>query len=104
MSQEKINPHVKVQAEAILQGLGLEPEVALNLFYHQVLIHQGLPFAIQGRSPALNQGDDKRLQWEDLQEGTPAFEQTMGSVEAIFEQLAQDFLKDTPADETPSST
>jgi DNA-damage-inducible protein J len=36
----------KLAAEAVLRELGMKPSEALNLFYHQVALHQGLPFSL----------------------------------------------------------
>ncbi len=42
----RIEPEVKAQAERILAGLGLPASTAINLFYKQVILHRGLPFAV----------------------------------------------------------
>ena len=48
----RIEPALKARAEEILQSLGLSATDAITLFYHQVIIHQGLPFDV--RRPVAN--------------------------------------------------
>ena len=43
----RIEPAVKAQAERILAELGLPASTAVNLFYKQVILHRGLPFAVE---------------------------------------------------------
>ena len=43
----RVEPEVKEQAEAILSSLGIPTSTAINMFYRQIVIHRGLPFAVQ---------------------------------------------------------
>ena len=43
----RIEPELKNEAEAILAGLGVPVSNAINMFYRQIVIHRGLPFAVQ---------------------------------------------------------
>ena len=43
----RIEPELKSEAEAILSGLGVPVSNAINMFYRQIVIHRGLPFAVQ---------------------------------------------------------
>lgn len=43
----RLDPAALVQAEAILEQLGLPLDTAFNLFLRQIIYHQGLPFAVQ---------------------------------------------------------
>lgn len=43
----RIEPDLKSQAEAILAGLGVSVSNAINMFYRQIVMHRGLPFAVQ---------------------------------------------------------
>ena len=43
----RLEPQVKISVENILRTLGLSASEAVNIFFHQILLHQGLPFAIQ---------------------------------------------------------
>ena len=43
----RIEPELKTQAEEILSKLGLSPTDAITLFYVQVILHDGLPFALR---------------------------------------------------------
>ena len=43
----RIEPELKHQAEEVLSQLGLSPTEAITLFYRQVTLHYGLPFAVK---------------------------------------------------------
>ena len=43
----RIEPQLKTEAESILCGLGVPVSNAINMFYRQIVIHRGLPFAVQ---------------------------------------------------------
>ena len=43
----RIEPQLKDHVEAIFQRLGLTTTEAITLFYKQVELHQGLPFAVK---------------------------------------------------------
>ena len=49
----RIEPQLKTEAEAILCGLGVPVSNAINMFYRQIVIHRGLPFAVQLPSTSL---------------------------------------------------
>lgn len=41
-----VEPELKSQAEDVFSELGLSPTEAITLFYTQVTLHRGLPFAV----------------------------------------------------------
>ncbi len=43
----RIEPEVKEQAENILSELGIPASNAINIFYKQIILHRGLPFAVK---------------------------------------------------------
>ena len=43
----RIEPELKNEAETILGGLGVPVSNAINMFYRQIVLHRGLPFAVQ---------------------------------------------------------
>lgn len=43
----RIEPELKTQAEDVLREIGLTPAMAINLFYRQIIWHQGLPFEVK---------------------------------------------------------
>ena len=47
MIRARIDPDLKVRAEAILQAIGLNASDAIRLFYSQITLHQGLPFDVR---------------------------------------------------------
>ena len=47
MIRARVHPALKLQAEKVLNRLGLNPSDAVRLFYKQVVIQKGLPFAVR---------------------------------------------------------
>ena len=49
----RVEPEVKEQAEAILADLGIPASTAINMFYRQIVLWNGLPFrpAVPARRP-----------------------------------------------------
>lgn len=43
----RIEPETKRNAERVLQGLGITPTEAIRIFYHQISLRGGLPFAVE---------------------------------------------------------
>lgn len=42
----RVEPDIKEQAEAILSTLGIPASNAINMFYRQIILRQGLPFDV----------------------------------------------------------
>ncbi|MCD8204445.1 MAG: type II toxin-antitoxin system RelB/DinJ family antitoxin [Coprobacillus sp.] len=40
----RVEPDVKEKAESILKALGITPSAAINMFYKQIILNNGLPF------------------------------------------------------------
>ena len=53
----RIEPEVKEKAESILSALGIPASSAINMFYKQIILHNGLPFKAQLPSAPLNIAD-----------------------------------------------
>lgn len=47
MIHARIDPALKAEAETILEALGLSATQAITLFYQQIKLHHGLPFAVR---------------------------------------------------------
>ena len=43
----RIEPQLKETAEGIIKKLGLNPTMAITIFYNQIILRQGLPFAVE---------------------------------------------------------
>jgi DNA-damage-inducible protein J len=50
MAHARLSPEIKEQAEHILKELGISISTAYELFYRQIIAHNGLPF--EARIPA----------------------------------------------------
>lgn len=46
MIRARVEPELKRQTEQVFLKLGLSATEAITLFYRQVTLHQGLPFAV----------------------------------------------------------
>ena len=43
----RIQENIKVEAEEILKKLGLTRATAIDLFYRQIIMHNGIPFPLE---------------------------------------------------------
>lgn len=43
----RMNPQTKAKAEKILKQLGVSPSAAVNMLYRQIILQNGIPFAIK---------------------------------------------------------
>ncbi len=43
----RIEPQTKLKAEGVLQRLGITPTEAIRIFYRQISLRGGLPFAVE---------------------------------------------------------
>jgi DNA-damage-inducible protein J len=43
----RVEPELKAQVEAVLSKLGIPVANAINLFLHQVVLHNGIPFDVK---------------------------------------------------------
>ena len=46
MIRARIEPKAKNAAEEILKSLGLNPTEAISMFYYQIILKRGIPFAV----------------------------------------------------------
>ena len=64
MIRARVEPELKREAEELFSSLGLSTTEAITLFYKQVTLHQGLPFAVRMPNAetveALEQARDRR--------------------------------------------
>lgn len=75
----RIDPDIKEKAESIFQELGLTASQAITLFYKQVELRRGLPFAVE----LPNATTLAAIEEADQKEKLPAFD----SPEGLFEDL-----------------
>ena len=47
MIRARVEPELKRQAEEYFSALGMSTTEAITLFYKQVTVHRGLPFAVR---------------------------------------------------------
>ena len=47
MTHARLTPEIKEEAEAILKELGISISAAYEMYYRQIIAHQGLPFELR---------------------------------------------------------
>lgn len=88
----RIEPEVKEQAEMILSALGIPASNAINMFYKQIILNNGLPFEMKLPAHPLDASHMSALQlnvelekgYADIQAGNVL------SVEQAFAELHRD--------------
>ncbi len=66
----RIEPEVKEQAEMILSALGIPASNAINMFYKQIILNNGLPFEVKLPAHPLNVAHMSALQFNaELEKG-----------------------------------
>ncbi len=66
MIRARVDPKLKRVAEDVFKTLGLSPTEAITLFYKQVTLRRGLPFAVKIPNPETREAMRQALEGEDL--------------------------------------
>lgn len=90
----RIEPDVKDQAESILSTRGIPVSSAINMFYKQIILQQGIPFDL--KVPAHSVVDVSKLSEkqinEELEKGyTDMLEGRTKSAEQVFADIHKDY-------------
>ena len=64
----RVEPEIKRQAESVLSELGLSPTEAIRMFYRQVILRRGLPFAAELPNADTQAAVRQAIEGEDLAE------------------------------------
>lgn len=64
----RIEPETKTLAERILHKLGVSPTEAIRMFYRQITLRRGLPFAIEIPNSLTRETLEKSRKGEDVEE------------------------------------
>ncbi len=75
----RVEPELKADVERLLHELGLSTTEAINLFYSQIRLRQGLPFAVE----IPNAESRETFEATDRGEGLNSYE----SLDEMFEAL-----------------
>lgn len=90
----RVEPDIKEQAEAILSTLGIPASNAINMFYRQIILRQGLPFDVsipQLRPLSLNNLSEEELDAE-LEKGyVDIAAGRMRPAREVFDDLRRDY-------------
>lgn len=89
----RIEPELKEKAEKILNGLGLSASSAIDIFYKQIVLNNGIPFAVKYPSKVqdINEITPQELEskisraLEDKRQGRTY------AAEDVFSQLREEF-------------
>lgn len=64
----RIEPQIKQKAEGVLQNLGITPTEAIRIFYRQISMRGGLPFAVEIPNDCTATTLEKSYKGEDVVE------------------------------------
>ena len=68
MIRARVEPELKQEAETVFSKLGLSVTQAITLFYKQVTLQQGLPFAVKLPNAETREALQNAYDGEDLTE------------------------------------
>ena len=68
MIRARVEPELKREAETVFSQLGLSTTQAIRLFYKQVTLQQGLPFAVKIPNAETREALQQAYDGEDLTE------------------------------------
>ena len=66
MITARVDPKLKRETEKVLKGLGLTTSQAITLFFNQVSLRKGLPFAVTIPNAETTQAVEAALSGKDL--------------------------------------
>ncbi len=64
----RIEPQTKIKAERVLHELGISPTEAIRIFYRQISLRGGLPFAVEIPNESTAATLEKSRRGEDIVE------------------------------------
>lgn len=89
----KMELETKKEAEKILKSLGLSPSVAINMFYKQIILNQGIPFdlKIKNSIPIVSEMTEKEIAYE-LEKGIKDSEEgNLVSADKVFQKIEKKY-------------
>lgn len=89
----RIEPETKREAEKILESLGLTSSVAINMFYKQIILNQGIPFDLKTKKtiPVVSEMTEEELTYE-LEEGMKdSKEGNLVPADKVFQKLEEKY-------------
>ena len=90
----RIEPDVKEQAERILSALGVPASNAINMFYKQIIIQRGLPFAVKlpaERPPMIDALSAEELDAEISKGYSDMIEGRTEPAKKVFDEIRSDY-------------
>ncbi len=68
----RVEPEIKLRAEAVLEDLGLPVSVVINALYRQIILHNGLPFSLNLPANIPSLDTMSREQFDEMMEESMA--------------------------------
>ena len=62
----RVEPEVKMQAESILETLGIPTSVLINMLYRQIILTKSIPFSISVPSVPLARDEMDKKAFDDM--------------------------------------
>lgn len=90
----RIEPDVKEQAENILASLGIPASNAINMFYKQIILHNGIPFELKLPSSQIQSVsvlNEEQLSAELDKGYADMLDDNTNTVSKVFENIRKDY-------------
>lgn len=81
----RMNDDTKKKAEEVFTKLGMTPSTAINLFYNQVIINDGIPFPL--RTHSVNQTTKRAIREVEESNKRPDKYKAFDSTDNLMEDL-----------------
>ena len=92
----RLDTDIKSKAEVILEDLGIAPSGAINMFYRQIIAHNGIPFRVVRTENPLPNIDEMTTEQINADLNTVETEITAGKYSSA-EEAFRDILKGSNA-------
>ncbi len=80
--QARINPDLKAKADSVFQSLGINATAAINLFYSQIVRHQGIPLELKAPNSETLKAMDE-VQDSEFRDKSPRFTSAKDLLDSI---------------------
>lgn len=85
---------IKKQAESILDRLGIPRSVAIDMYYRQIIAHNGIPFSLTLPHVVPARDDMTKVEFDQMMATglKQAKEDDSFDVDEVFNELEEDFM------------
>lgn len=89
----RIQESIKKQAEQILETIGIPRATAIDMFYRQIILNNGIPFALKlpKQLPIRESMDEETFNFLMANGYIQAIQGDSYDIDGVFEELEKDF-------------